>query len=430
MAPRTPFLPGSAQGLRILGLTLLSTALLACSRGDGAAAAPLAAAGENPDAAAKAVHDGVLVLDGHADVLLADTPGRYYLPDGGKRTSFERLQAGGVHAIVFSIAVGPGPDTPEGDEKARHDADAKLEAIRAWLAAAGDRAGLALTADEVERLHDEGKVAVLLGFQNARILGNDLSAFDRFHEAGVRIAGLNHAGHNAFSDSSRPQTGEPVERHGGLSELGKQAVRRFNDLGVLIDVSQLTPAAVKQTLELSRAPVVASHSNARALIDNTRNLSDDELDAIKAGGGVVLVTPFKPYLRVADNEERARIVALREEYGLAGEYGASSYEGAEALDEARRSRFQDALKLNEPKATVSDLADHVDHIARRIGVEHVGIGSDFDHGAGIEGFDSPADAANVTAELLHRGYDQDQVAAIWGGNFLRVLRAAQAAAAH
>lgn len=429
MAPRHPLPRASARGLRILGLALLSTALLACGRGGGAETATLVAAGEGPDAAAKAVHDAVLVLDGHADVLLPDTPKRYYLPDGGKRTSFERLQAGGVDAVVFSIAVGPGPDTPEGDAKARQDADAKLEAVRAWLAAAGDEAGLALSADEVERLHGEGKVAVLLGFQNARILGTDLSAFDRFHEAGVRIAGLNHAGHNAFSDSSRPQAGEPVERHGGLSELGKQAVRRFNDLGVLIDVSQLTPAAVKQTLELSRAPVVASHSNARALIDNTRNLSDDELDAIKAGGGVVLVTPFKPYLRVASDGERARIAALREEYGLAGDYRASAYEGAEALDEERRGRLQDALKLAEPKATVSDLVDHVDYIARRIGVEHVGIGSDFDHGAGIEGFDSPADAANVTAELLRRGYDREQVAAIWGGNFLRALRAAQAAAA-
>ena len=415
---------------RLLSSALLSMALAACGQRAEPETAPLIGEGATGGAAAGAqrVHDAVLVLDGHADVLLPDTPRRYYLPDGGKRTSLERLQQGGVDAIVFSIAVGPGPDTPEGLAKARQDAEAKIEAIRAWLAAAGDQAALAKSADDVERLHGEGKVAVLLGFQNARILGDDLAAFDRFHDEGVVVAALSHAGHNAFSDSSRPQAGEPVARHGGLSDLGRRAVQRFNDLGVLVDVTQLTPAALAQTLEISRAPVVASHSNARALVDNTRNLGDDELDAIKRNGGVVLVTPFRPYLRKPDDAERARLGDIRAQFGLAPAFAASSYEGAETLDEETRGKLQDALKLAEPHAGVSDLVDHLDHIARRIGVEHVGIGSDFDHGAGIEGFDSPADARNVTAELLRRGYTEAQVAAIWGGNFLRVLRAAQAAA--
>lgn len=414
---------------RTIAALVLSLAVAACGE-KNANPEPTAAPGQSPDATASAgpaaVHREVLVLDGHADVLLPDTPKRYWLEGDGKRTSFERVRQGGVDAIVFSIAVGPGPEDAQGLAKARQDADAKLAAVQEWIAGSNGQAELARSAGDVERLHGEGKVAVLLGFQNARILGTDLAAFDRFHQAGVRVAGLTHAGHNAFADSSRPQDGV-AERHGGLSELGRQAVARFNDLGVLIDVSQLTPAGVKQVLELSRAPVVATHSNARALVDNGRNLSDEELDLVKAKGGVVLVTPFKPYLRGPDDAWRERIGQLRSEVGLPAQFTVAN-EGSEALDTATRDRFLDALKKNEQPATLSDLVDHIDYIARRIGVEHVGIGTDFDHGAGVEGFDSEADAANVTAELLRRGYTREQVAAIWGGNFLRALRAAEAAA--
>ncbi|WP_026010212.1 dipeptidase [Pseudoxanthomonas sp. GW2] len=410
---------------RPIAALALALALAACGGRDAAAGAGTAAA-PAPESAADpaAVHQEILVLDGHADVLLPDTPKRYWLPDGGKRTSFERVRQGGVDAIVFSIAVGPGPEDAQGLAKARQDAEAKLAAVQEWIAGSGGQAELARSADDIERLHREGKVAVLLGFQNARILGTDLAAFDRFHQAGVRVAGLAHAGHNAFADSSRPQDGV-AERHGGLSELGRRAVARFNDLGVLIDVSQLTPAALKQTVELSRVPVVATHSNARALVDNSRNLSDGELDLIKAKGGVVLVTPFKPYLRAPDDAWRAKIARLRAEFGLPEQFAVAN-EGSDAQDAPTRERFHDALKQNEQPATLSDLVDHLDYIARRIGVEHVGIGSDFDHGAGVTGFDSEADAANVTAELLRRGYTREQVAAIWGGNFLRVVRAAEA----
>lgn len=323
----------------------------------------------------RAVHDSVLVLDSHADVLLPSTPRNYYLPDGGSRVSLDRLIAGGVDAVVLSVAVGSGPETPEGDAAARAEADEKLAAIQAFVAGSGGRAELARSAADVERLHRAGKTAVILGFLNARSLGDDLAAFDRYRAAGVLVAGLNHAGHNRFSDSSRPGDG-PQERHMGLSRLGRAAVRRFNDLGVLIDVSQLSSAALRQTLELTRAPVVASHSNARALADNSRSLSDAELAAIKANGGVVQVTPFPAYLKTP---------------------------------------------------TLKAFVDQIDYIAKQIGVDHVGVGSDFNHGAGVPGFDSAADAPNVTAELLRRGYTSDQIAAIWGGNFLRVLRAAEAA---
>ncbi len=204
-------------------------------------------------------------------------------------------------------------------------------------------------------------------------------------------------------------------------------MRRFNDLGVLIDVSQLSSAALLQTLQLTRAPVVATHSDVRALVDNTRNLSDAELDAIKANGGVVQLTPFSAYLHRPTAQDLAAQRKLRADYGLPAAFKAVS-DGAEDLPEERRERFYDALVASQPRATLSEFVDQIEYVVKRLGIEHVGIGSDFNHGAGIDGFDGERDAPHVTAELVRRGYTQAQIAAIWGGNFLRVLRAAEAAA--
>lgn len=388
--------------------------------------APQPALAQASDADARAVHERVLVLDGHADVLLPSTNARYYAPGGGSRVDLARLTSGGVDAVVLSVAVGPGPRDAAGVAEARKEADAKLAQIKAFAAANPARVGLAYGADDVERLHREGKVAVLIGFQNARSIGTDLSQIDAFHRQGVRVFAFNHAGHNDFSDSSRPQDAPPQE-HKGLSPLGRSAVAKLNDLGVLIDVSQLSTDALLQTLELTRAPVAATHSNARALVDNTRNLSDAELDAIKANGGVVQLTPFAAYVHRPSAETLAKQRAVRVRFGLP-EKASSASDGYGSLPEDRRDAFLAALAEVTPKATLGEYVDHIEYVARRIGWQHVGIGTDFDHGSGVEGFDSAADAPNVTRELLKRGYSEEQIGAIWSGNFLRVLRAAQAAA--
>ncbi len=374
-----------------------------------------------------ALHQQILALDGHADILLPSTPARYRAPDGGSRVSLPRLNAGGVDAIVLSLAVGPGPRDAAGISAARAEVNAKLTTIREWIAADPERAGLAHSADDVERLRFEGRIAVLISFQNARSIGADISLIDALYRDGVRIFAFNHAGHNDFSDSSRPWN-EPVAEHGGLSPLGREAVARLNDLGVLIDVSQLSTDALLQTLQLTRAPVAATHSNARALIDNGRNLSDRELDAIRANGGVVQVTPFSAYLRDPGDEYRRRVGEVRVRFGLSEAFR-SATDGATALPDDRQEEFTDAVYAVRPaRATLSDYVDHIDYIARRIGWQHVGIGTDFDHGSGVDGFDSAAEAPNVTRELIRRGYSEEQIAAIWSGNFLRVLRAAETVA--
>lgn len=400
------------------------TLLLGVSAGI-ALALPATAGTSTADA--DALHKRVLVLDSHADVLLPSTPARYQAPGGGSRVSLEKLSAGGVDAIVLAIAVGPGPRDAEGVAAARRDADAKLEAIKRLVAENPAKLGLALSADDIERLKREGRIAILIGFQNARILGKDVSAIDTFYAEGARVFALNHAGHNDFSDSSRPSANEPESEHGGLSALGREAVVRLNDLGALIDVSQLSTPALLQTLALTRAPVAATHSNARTLVENTRNLSDRELDAIKANGGVVQVVPFAAYVHRPSPETVKRQREIRVRFGLP-EVSSSANAGYNTLPTETQDAFLAALRQVTPQATLSEYVDQIDYIAKRIGVDHVGIGTDFDHGSGIVGFDSAAEAPNVTRELVRRGYTDAQIGAIWGGNFLRVLRAADAAA--
>ena len=402
---------------RLLLTGLIGTTALALMPAAGARDAPAAAT----------VHAKALVLDGHADVLLPETPRRYYLPGGGSRVDLPHLKAGGVDAVVLSVAVGPGPRDAAGVAAARKEADAKLGLIRKLAADNPAAIGIARSPAEVEALHAQGKLALIIGFQNARSIGSDVAQLDIFYRAGVRVFALNHAGHNEFSDSSRPDK-EPVAEHKGLSPLGRAAVKRLNDLGALIDVSQLSTDALHQTLALSRAPVAATHSNARALIDNSRNLSDAELDAIKANGGIVQLTPFSAYLHVATEAERARVSQVRIRFGLPAVYK-TAYDDSDRLPPAQREPYLDAASAAAPRATLAEYADHIDYVAKRIGWQHVGIGTDFDHGAGVTGFDSEAEAPNVTAELLKRGYSAGQIDAIWGGNFLRVWRAAQAARA-
>jgi membrane dipeptidase len=375
------------------------------------------------EARARAIHARVLTLDSHADVLLPAGPGQGHGPGQRSQADLDRLQRGGIDAIALAIAVGPGPRTADGVATARAEADAKLAAIRSFIKDNSAHVALALSAQDVRRIHKQGKIAVIESFLNARSLGNKLAGIDDFYRDGVRLFGFVHAGNNDFADSSRPTT-EPAEEFHGLSPIGKQAVAKLNRLGVIIDVSQLTPAGLLQTVQLSKAPVVASHSDVRALVDNVRNLSDQELDAIKTNGGVVQVTPFNNYLVATPADFRDKVRALRTQYGLPPDFPdrpTGFVDGYESLPAESQKEFTGAVAALYPKATLKDYVDQIDYIVKRIGIDHVGIGSDFNHGAGIVDFSDESEAPNVTRELVRRGYDEAQIAKIWGGNFLRVF---------
>jgi membrane dipeptidase len=382
------------------------------------------------DTKARAIDSQILKIDAHTDVLLPGAPELNYSPGHTSRTDLDNLRSGGIGAVAFAIAVGPGPRTTEGTKAARAEADAKLAWIQSYVKEHSDAVAVALSANDIEQIHAAGKVAVIESFLNARSIGNDILAIDSYYGQGVRLFGFTHAGNNEWADSSRP-TGEPAIEHHGLSPLGKRAVARLNKLGVIIDVSQLTPDGVLQVIALSKAPVIASHSDVRALVDNSRNLSDAELDAIGRNGGVVHLTAFNPYLRPLSADFDAKAAVLRQKFGLPpttrhGPIGAE--EGIDTLPADKLRAFMTEFRGLMPKATLDDYVNQIDYIVKRIGIDHVGVGTDFNHGAGIVGFNDEGEAPNVTREFLRRGYSEDDIRKIWGGNFLRVFRGVESTA--
>ena len=282
-------------------LSCVLAGITACSDNEPSSAETESAAINAAPSVAE-VHAASLVLDAHADIVIPSTSRAYMSADGSSKVDLAKMRAGGVDAVVMSVAVGPGPRTAEGDAAARAEADEKIAAVHTLVEESQGQLVIATTSAGILAAHEAGQSALILGFQNARSLQRNVSAIDEFYAEGVRIFGLNHLGHNAFSDSSRPEfsgeTGafEVTEEHGGLSALGVAAVERINSLGALVDVSQLSKAATLQVLELSSSPIIASHSNAKTVSDVTRNLSDEEIDRIGENGGVIHVAAFKGYL--------------------------------------------------------------------------------------------------------------------------------------
>ena len=377
---------------------------------------------------ASALHQRILTVDAHADIEVPGRPSAYVGRDGRSRVATEKLRAGGLDAVVMAVAAGPGPRDPSGYAAARRVADRKLRAVFDLVAEPAAQMALARSASEVRTAKDHGLAAAILAFQNTQIIGTDLDALGDFHEAGCRFFALTHIGHNDCADSSRPNfdpergSHEPIEEHGGLSTLGRRAVDRIGALGGVIDVSQLSEAATLQVLERVDRPVVASHSNVRARCAVSRNLSDREIDGIANGGGVVCVTPFQGYLFDSSDERvMAGIRAARRDAGLPEDchYPFELY--WDLPDGEPRTDFLRAVRSVLGRATIDTMLDHLDHVVARVGIEHAGIGTDWNHGGGITGLQEATDAPNVTEALLARGRREAEIEAIWGGNVLRVL---------
>ena len=379
----------------------------------------------------RAVHSQAIVLDAHADIEYAAAPSRYALPGGVSRVAPEKLKLGGVDAVVMALAVGPGERTEEGYAQARATAGKKLQEVANLVGDPANEMVVATSADVVLNAANNGQTAVILGLQNARILGTSVDAIDEFYTAGVRVFALTHMGHNDFADSSRPvyraatSSYEVNEEHGGLSPLGRQAISRINALGGVVDVSQLSRRATLEVLELSTTGVVATHSNVKALCDVRRNLSDEEIDGIAAANGVIHVAAFGGYLFDSDDQVmHQKIVAARRVAGLPDEYD-YPYELYWELDDPEvQGAYIAAIRDTLGPGSIDTMLDHIDYIVERVGVEHVGIGNDFNHGGGIEGFRDAGDAMNITRGLLSRGYTAWEIEKIWGGNFLRVFKQA------
>jgi membrane dipeptidase len=389
---------------------------------------------------AAAIQKRIITFDNHLDVPFEyGTGGLAAGIDGPTQFDLPKAERGLVKGVSIAIFVPQGARTPAGTQRAREQAQRKFEIITGIAAQYPDRAAIAYSPADLRRIEKSGKLAIVLSILNGNAIGDDLSQFDAWYKKGVRIVGFSHAGNNDLADSSRPNLlrGDKLDEHGGLSDIGKQAVSRLNDLGVVIDVSQLSANALAQVLTLTRAPVVASHSNARAIVDHPRNLSDAQLLAVKNNGGVVAVNAYSSWVRPLPADAQRKANEVRKEFGVPTEDNLAASQpltsaGVTVLSQEKFDEYNEKIHkiILDPafKATVVQYVDQVDYVVKKIGIDHVGISSDFNHGGGVIGWDNEGEALNVTAELLRRGYSEQDIQKLWGGNFLRVWEKVQALA--
>jgi len=397
-------------------------------------------------AKARAIHDRVIALDTHVDIdphnFTTDHPN--YTDRLTTQVNLPKMLDGGLDAVFFSIFVGQGPLTPEGYQRA-YDADMEKFAAVHRLAEqlAPDKIEIAYRADDVARIAAKGKKVALMGVENAYGIGTAITNIKKFYDQGARYMSLAHNGHSQMSDSN---TGERdgVWLYHGLSPLGKQAVAELNRVGIMIDISHPSKESMMQTLALTKAPIIASHSAVRALCDVSRNLDDEQLLALKKNGGVVQMVAFSSYVKQSpppSPERQQALAAVRTEFGLPPAAGAGGGGGGgrgaslQSLPAEKRAEYQrrvaqvDSQFPPPPRATVKDFVDHIDYAVKLIGVDHVGISSDFDGGGGVDGWSQASETFNVTLELVRRGYTEEQISKVWSGNLLRVMRDVEKVAA-
>ena len=377
--------------------------------------------GEGADsvsARARAIHDAVLTIDSHDDIPFDFATDAVDPLDAPRQVNLQKMLAGGLDAGFFIVYVGQTERTPDNYVQAQADAMIKFDAIHRMAEEMyPDLIELAYSADDVERIQASGKLVAAIGIENGYVIGRDISLLERYHGLGARYVTLAHNGHNDIADSAqpRPNLGDVPAEHDGVSEFGEQVIAEMNRLGIMVDISHISSAAALDAIRLSRAPVIASHSNARAVTDHVRNLDDETLLALRDNGGVVQVTAFTLYVTESTP-------AQREASGQAlAEFGIEQFWDWSSLTADRQEQL--AARLEEiGYADIGDFIDHVDYAVNLIGIDHVGLSSDFDGGGGILGWLDAAETANVTLELVRRGYGQEEIGKLWGGNLLRVWR--------
>jgi membrane dipeptidase len=328
-----------------------------------------------------ALHASLLTIDTHIDIPWPEGPD--FLDHTKRRVDLPKMKRGHMVAGCFAAYVPQGPRTPEGHNAAHARAIGMLERINTM---GGDQARVCRSADAIEQAHRDGATIIVPCVENGHALAADVANLAKFAALGARYMTLTHNGHNALADSSNPRAdlGDGPTLHGGLSELGRQAIAEMNRLGLMIDIAHVSKDSMLQAAALSRTPVMSTHSCIKALCDNPRNLDDAQLDALRDVGGMINITAVSGFLRAGAKPDQI---------------------------------------------TPSDYVDHIDYAVNRIGLAHVGISSDFDGGGGFSDWQDAADCASMTAELVKRGYDSQAIALLWGGNFLRIMRKAESFAA-
>lgn len=388
-------------------------------------------------AIAKDIHKRVITLDTHCDINIKNfTDSINYTQNLDSQVTLPKMKKGGLDVAWFIVYTGQDSLTEAGFAAALENAMSKFEAIhRLTEEIAPDQIELATTSDDVRRISSAGKKVAMIGIENGYPIGLDINNVQKFYDLGGRYMSLAHNGHSQLSDSN---TGEEdnLWLHHGLSELGKQVIVEMNRVGMMIDISHPSKEAMKQMIQLSKAPIIASHSSARTLCDHSRNLDDEQLGWMKENGGVVQTVAFKSYLNTEKNEARLIIETKigkeimdslgekwhewKEVKNLSAQEREAFYSNYEIMSRIRTKKMKSVENL-PPAVNVSDFADHIEYLIGKIGIEHVGISSDFDGGGGIEGWNDASETFNVTLELVRRGYSEEEIEKLWSGNLLRVL---------
>ena len=370
------------------------------------------------------IHDQVLTVDTHCDTPMRllrsdfDMGKRNDPHEGGGKVDFIRMKEGGMDAIFFAVFISQGERTPEGNKRAREMALTTFDAILNTVNKHSSLAGIALNADDAYEIKKSGKRAVYIGVENGYPVGNDLANIKEFYDLGARYITLCHTRNNDICDSSTDRNGP---EHNGLSDFGRKVVAEMNKLGMIVDVSHISDKAFYDVLEVSEAPVIASHSCARAICDRPRNLTDDMLKKLAENGGVIQVCFVSSFIKPSDPypERDSAMQALQEKYGSFNDLT------DEEVEQARKERTAVNKKFPRKLAAISEMIDHIDHIVDVAGIDYVGIGTDFDGGGALKDCYDVSQIKNITSELIQRGYTTKEIEKIWGGNFMRVFREVQ-----
>jgi len=367
------------------------------------------------------VYGQYLTLDSHIDIPFdyMDNPKH----DPGNSTEmqvdFSKMREGGLDSGFFIVYVGQSNLTDDGFKKAKDQAMLKFKAIHKMIQTYPDKILLALEPNDIRNAKEKGKISAAIGIENGYIIGNNINLLEDFYNLGARYITLAHIGHNQISDSSIPKKSlnDASEIHGGLSSFGKEVISKMNQLGIMVDISHISDKAALQAIKLSQTPVIASHSSARAIANHPRNLSDNIIKKIANKNGVIQVVAFSSYIEV--NKERNNAINSLRKF-IVDLTGDKIFIYRKHTEHPQYKIKMDEINRDFPLPSVDKFVDHVDYIVNLVGINYVGISSDFGGGGGIDGWMDASQTKNITLALLERGYSKNDIKKIWSENFLRV----------
>jgi len=375
--------------------------------------------GEEPDEKVKRIHANAITVDTHVDTPMALLTEHFDIgirnEPPASRVDFPRMIEGGLDAIFFAAFTGQRDRTPENTEKAYKRAHTMIDATYAACDKYNQMAQVAKNSNDVKLLEEEGKRAIYIGMENGFPIGTNIKRVEEFYNRGVRYITLCHSSNNDICDSSTDRNGP---EHNGLSNFGKKVIKEMNKLGMMIDVSHISDKSFYDVIKTSKAPVIASHSSVRTIAHHKRNMSDKMIKALADNGGIIQICLLDSYIKDPDTTT----VRYQKEKELRNIWETKYDSMTEDEKKEIRDKWRNlGKKYPKQLPTVADYVDHIDYLVDKLGIDHVGISSDFDGGGGIDGCADVSEMPNITAEMLKRGYTEKEINKVWGGNFFRVF---------